>query len=504
MLTIVYQRAASKKRYLALAAAVFVVAAAFRFYHLEARTRFLADQGRTAEVLHETLENHTLPLVGPETSLGFRQGPLYYYLLLPLYAITHGSPVSMAIPMAAFGVLTALILWYLGTRMFGGMIGTGIGLLYAASPSVVNQNIAIWNPAPVPFFTALLILAFYKIYGDHDARWFILLGAAAGAVVQFHYAAIFNTFFAFFIGFILMIREIRRGKGRQAVLWAFLGVLSAVLVNLPYLVYESSHRFVDFSDFLVSMLLPSETAGPLASSLHDALSVIFGLTGHILSVPAGKPEWLVLGILLIVPLISRQFWAVVFVLWFLLGSIPVVRYREALFEHYVYYLTVIPYFLAGYVLFPFRRVFSGYLVAAILVLLLVLPFTRGDVFPEPGDIARARTLTGDMVSLSNGRPFAFTLLSPDVTSDYHLRYFLSVQGVQPRFIYDENYPVLFVVCISDHCPVGGEAAAWKEIAVSCYEAICKSDYPKKRMNGWALSDTAQYGRDRIYRFVRSL
>ena len=76
---------------------VMLVAIFLRFYNLTQHMSFSYDQGRDFLVLQDMVEGD-LKLVGPTTGIdGFHIGPFFYYILLPGFVLSGGSPYGVAI-----------------------------------------------------------------------------------------------------------------------------------------------------------------------------------------------------------------------------------------------------------------------------------------------------------------------------------------------------------------------------------------------------------------------
>jgi hypothetical protein len=73
---------------------ILVIGVLCRFYRLEEKTEFLADQGSALSVVSEAWQTKQFPLLGPRTSLGFYPGPAYYYLILPVAVLTNFHPAA--------------------------------------------------------------------------------------------------------------------------------------------------------------------------------------------------------------------------------------------------------------------------------------------------------------------------------------------------------------------------------------------------------------------------
>ncbi len=172
---------------------VLLFALFLRTYNLSATMTFLEDEGRDLLVVHRMLDTFRPALIGPQTSTGnMYLGPLYYYLITPALFLAQMNPLGPVIFIALTGVLTAWLLYYLGTKWFGKSAGMLAALMYALLPLPVIFTRNSWNPNLAPLIS-LLMLAYlvkivqHKIFVKKD---FLILGLLAGALVQLHYMAL--------------------------------------------------------------------------------------------------------------------------------------------------------------------------------------------------------------------------------------------------------------------------------------------------------------------------
>ncbi len=175
-----------------------------------------------------------LMLIGPKLTFGgIYSGPYYYYLLLPILALTNYSINALLyFNTALFAVALGFLFYELSRRfsIYESILGVSVILF---SPFYL---IASRNPSNaftyIPFLIILLtILYFYKIT---KPKQLILMGIFAGILVTFH--LVVGSVVAF--ASLMLLADVKK---RQHVLWYFLGFPIAFL---PLILFELKHNFI--------------------------------------------------------------------------------------------------------------------------------------------------------------------------------------------------------------------------------------------------------------------
>ncbi len=245
--------ARATRRVTAIEAAVLVgllvVAALTRLPGLEARGQWDADQGTDMLVLRSLVEDGVVPLVGPKTSIGsFHHGAFYYWLLAPSALASDADPAAVTLELALLGIAAVAATWWLA-RLLGGPVAAAIaGLLMAVSPAGIDASTFIWNPNPIPLFSALAFAGAILARRTGRARWWLLAGAGAMATMQLHIlGAVILVPLVWALGSELMGR--RRAGDADAVRGTLLGGLGAIAViaagYLPLLASEATCGFAE-------------------------------------------------------------------------------------------------------------------------------------------------------------------------------------------------------------------------------------------------------------------
>lgn len=138
----------------ALISAVILALGIFlRTNSLASHAPFDWDQNRDYQEVAK-IASGKLTLIGPvaKGEGGFFLGPLYYYLLVPLYTLTSGNPISLPATSVFIDVFTISLILGLGFYLKKISFGYIFALLWAVSPSAVDASRISWNVILVPLW----------------------------------------------------------------------------------------------------------------------------------------------------------------------------------------------------------------------------------------------------------------------------------------------------------------------------------------------------------------
>lgn len=202
-----------------------------------------------------------LPLAANKSSAGIMNPPLIEYLLaLPLWV--QKTLTAVHVFQALLSISAVVVLYIAAHWLFGRRVAVVSGLLFAVSPWAVYYGRFIWNPNPIPFFSTLLLVSLLACCVSSPNRTAVFLPLAflwLAAITQLHLSSFVMLGV---MGLVLLIFWQRWGqKGWQqktAVLG--LGLLLALLLYVPFLIYEQAVGFTDLQTFAAALLGNSQTA----------------------------------------------------------------------------------------------------------------------------------------------------------------------------------------------------------------------------------------------------
>src|ERR1035437_2616278 len=81
---------------------------------------YLFDQARDYLLVKNIVDTHSLALIGTHSGLGgFFHGPLWLYMLAPIYILGHGNPFSFTYFYIGLQLATVLVGYLVGSKLYG-------------------------------------------------------------------------------------------------------------------------------------------------------------------------------------------------------------------------------------------------------------------------------------------------------------------------------------------------------------------------------------------------
>ena len=186
-----------QKREVIIVSLIFLFALAIRFYNLTDNIIFAYDQGRDAQRVWDIVMNGDIKIVGPETDIpGVFNGPLFYYILAPIYFFSNFDPNAAA---AFFVVLNAsgVILLYLTAKILfkDPRVGYIAGILWAVSYQQLNFARFISNASPMSIASMVFFLGLAMYIFKKKNSGLIISAIGLGAATHFNFYLIYLGIF---------------------------------------------------------------------------------------------------------------------------------------------------------------------------------------------------------------------------------------------------------------------------------------------------------------------
>lgn len=203
---------------------------------------FTFDTGRDLLAVRDLLGGN-ISLIGQTTGIiGVFYGPWWYWFLAPWFLVFGGSPVALTAVIALMGSLAAVVAYLWGAKFGKRRFGVILGLILAASPGFVKVTNQLWNPDLLIPTTLATVILLSSLRGT--LRVYILLGFLLVLLAEFQ--IVFGVLFGigFVIASFLWLRsEFSASKVRNV-------VLGAIIVELPRILFELRHGFIQTKTFL--------------------------------------------------------------------------------------------------------------------------------------------------------------------------------------------------------------------------------------------------------------
>jgi len=277
---------------------VVILCIYFRTDQPEGKLTFEWDQERDMQAVQQMVESHQPALLGPIVRGdvgGFYLGPLYYYLITPLYLITDGNPLSlMAVSVGADIAVIAFLYLFLRSR-FSRTAALITSLIWAGSPLIIKNAYTPWNVSFIPLWSLTFIWTIEQLKLTHHLRYKALLVFLASLTTNIHVSLIPLAGL-----FLLLNWQEYRSLSRKAYLFI---AVSAFLPVSPLILHDLTHHFEN--SILLKRFLFS--TGASSTSLTQIVPIIVDKFGYTIGrLFTGEPYTLLgLGIFILVSLFAH-------------------------------------------------------------------------------------------------------------------------------------------------------------------------------------------------------
>jgi len=240
---------------------IFVFGLVLRFLWFPENVYFGYDQARDAIISQEIFTKGDLKIIGPSASgEGLNHGPLYWYLIGPVYLLFNGNPNGVLAFISIINALGILLVFFFGKSIFSEKAGLIAAFLYAFSFSQLQYSLYFANPAPAVLSIIVYFLG-WALLILKDKKWaWILIGFGLGLSIQFEFFLIYLA--ASLIFFLPLIwRKIRE----IGFIFPFLGFLSLFFSLSTFFLAELKYGF-RITKTLINSIMSMGKSSPFATS----------------------------------------------------------------------------------------------------------------------------------------------------------------------------------------------------------------------------------------------
>ncbi len=226
--------------------AILALAAILRFWALDGRGTWDADQGHDMLVLLRLVRDGTLPLLGPPTSIGaFHHGALYYYLLAPAAFLSGADPTIVVAEIALLGVAAVAVTWFLARSVAGPVAGLIAALVMAVSATAIDESTFIWNPNLIALSSSIALAAAWRARTTGRPGWWLLAAFGVLVTMQCHVLGIALLPPVLYLWFTTRRATPAGAERRRFDRYALGGLAIILLGYVPLLAYELGHDFAE-------------------------------------------------------------------------------------------------------------------------------------------------------------------------------------------------------------------------------------------------------------------
>lgn len=213
-----------------------------RIYKLEELFGYGHEQDLQAWIVKDVLVDRHLRLIGQETSIsGLFIGPLYYYTLIPFFALFSMNPLASYIPITLISLATLTSVYFVVTKLYGKTPGLVAALIYAASPTIIFLDRWVVPTQP----TLLWIIWFYFVlikFSKGDFKPLSILAILIGLIWHIHIAflpLLLLVPVAIFLSKKSFLKKIKKLNRKHLAL----SLTISTFLIAPFVAFELRHNF---------------------------------------------------------------------------------------------------------------------------------------------------------------------------------------------------------------------------------------------------------------------
>lgn len=326
---------------------ILLVALFFRVFKLDIFYIYEHDQDLYSWIVKDIWIDHHLRLIGQVTSIeGVFIGPLFYYLLVPFFALGGMNPISAAYFATLIGLITVGSIYFVFQRFFGKTAGLFGAAIYATSLGPVFMDRWVVPTQPTTLWCVWLLYTVFSL-SEGKTKSLIMAAILVGLVWHIHVALLPLTPLLLFSFFLAKQKLTPKIVGFSLAAFLFL--------TTPFWIFEIKHNFLQTK----SLFFTSGEAGHVLKGWVKFLKIL-DATKIILRTSLfdnwDVPYWLV-------PLMTSLNFAfaiykklltkkqiIVLIAWVVLVLTVQMVTNNPISEYYVSNLTIIPVLLCSLVL----------------------------------------------------------------------------------------------------------------------------------------------------------
>ena len=202
----------------------------------------------------------------PALNQGQIPGPLWAMFVAALYKLGGNSVQGAIFLMVLLNTLVIYLVYLLARCMLPVRYALFSALFYSLSPWAIYYSAGIYNPMVLAFLGVLLYLALWQTLNNENSRavfWVVFLAAA---IPQFHMIGIF-----YYPAIVLLLLL---KTSRINLRWLIAGIISGVVLYVPYLIGEFSHNWENLRNVM-------HGTGKFSSGILKVITIPIGmLTNH--------------------------------------------------------------------------------------------------------------------------------------------------------------------------------------------------------------------------------
>jgi hypothetical protein len=330
---------------------ILLIGLFLRAYHPLALFQYGHDQDLIGWFVRDVIFNHHLRLIGQETSShGIFIGPYFYYLLIPFYVLAHMDPSGSILLSIILGVFTVFSIHFVFDKMFNKNTAIIGALIYAMSTLIIFTDREVDPTQPVMLWTVWFLFALTGVMKQKKYAY-PLIGLLIGLIWSI------NLQLVILLPLVLVAQIF--SKRRLITKELTIGIVIAVILNIPFVAFEVRHGFQQTRSLISSLTTNKDyvlgTATGFFPKLDRTMQLVYKNTTSMfwgntfLNIPAQITFWILLivfAFLVYKRIINRQLGIILF-LWQLIYILFFTKVSLNLSEYYINGMNIVYIFVAA-------------------------------------------------------------------------------------------------------------------------------------------------------------
>ena len=352
------------------------------------------EQDLQAWIIKDILVDKHPRLIGQETSIhGVFIGPIYYYILIPFFAIFNLDPRASIIPIALISILTIVSVYYVFSKLFGKTTGLIGSFIYSTSLAIVF--IDRW---PVPTQTTFLWIIWYLYvlfsFLKKDFGKLPILVVLIAFIWHVHIAFLPLLIIIPVVIFLSKKPLVKININKKNL---YFSILIAFFLILPFIVFEARHGFQQIKS--ITRVYKEMEEGAIEGEYR--LEVIIEQVDRVLNAPIFEYKsprifqsefktpvmfLIFLGLVFYLVKVKELSKPQAFLIYFWIGDVIFSHYfsKRLLSEYYFNNLMIISVLVVSlFLAYLYKKKNFSFLVVSFLLLFLTYNFIRLVNVPTP-------------------------------------------------------------------------------------------------------------------------
>lgn len=424
--------------------AIVIAGVFFRLHQFDQLFYYSHDHDLIGWFIRDILENGHLRLIGQETSQhGVFIGPLFYYLLIPFYALGNMDPIAGIWLPILIAIGSMISVYFVFSRIWNTKTGLIGSFIYAFSFNLAFTDREVVPTTPVMLWSIWFLYSLHLIKQGKQKYGFLL-----GAILI---GLIWHINLALALVLPLLVLAFVFSKKRLDIKSLSIAIILCVLINLPLIAFEARHDFQQTKAVLGSLTGSSGGDTMFSAKLDRTMQLVYKNTDSIFFNSFRNLTLLLLiasAIWLIGKKVLSKQWVSLFTLWVIAFIVFFSLNKINLSEYYLNGMNIVWIAIASLLVSTFlNKSLTKWLGITFLVafaLMQVYRFASVDI-NESGYLYRKAIINHIKEdSVKRGYPCVSLSFITSPGSNLGYRYFTYLSDLKTKPV-SENVPVYTIV-----------------------------------------------------------